>query len=82
MTVAEMMENIGFATINVLVVTPAGRIHCHFDTSHVSEDKDIFYLEDADGYEMELDKNSVVRDEDGIYSINRGDCLFCIKLIE
>lgn len=80
MTVAEMMKVIGFAAIDVLVVTPAGRINCHFDTDHVSEDKDIFYFEDTDGYAMELDKNSTVKVEDGIYSINRGDCLFCIKL--
>ena len=80
MTVAELMKVIGFAAIDVLVVTPAGKINCYFDTDHVSEDNDFFYLEDPDGYSMELDKKSEVKDEDGIYSINRGDCLFCIKL--
>lgn len=76
-----MMEVIGFSTIDVLVVTPAGRINCCFDTDHVSEAEDIFYLEDSDGYPMELKKDSEVKIEaDGTYSINKGDCLFCIKL--
>ena len=81
MTIAEMIEAIGFATIEVLFVTPAGRFHNRFDIDHISEDKDIFFLEDADGYPMELKKDSEVKlEDDGTYSINRGDCLICIKL--
>ena len=82
MTVAELIEVIGFAEVDVLVVTPMGRDNYSFDIDHISEDKDIFYLEDAKGHVMELYKDSVVRYEDGAYSISRGDCLKCIKLSE
>ena len=81
MTVAELMKIIGFSTIDVLMVTPAGRMERHFDIDHVSENNDIFYMEDPDGYSFELSKDSEVRtDEDGIYSINKDNCLICIKL--
>lgn len=80
MTVDEMMEDIAFTVIDVLNVTPAGRDNYRFDIDHISEDKDIFYLEDAEGHTMELYKDSEVKYDDGEYSINRGDCLKCIKL--
>lgn len=80
MTVAEMMKTIGFATVDVLNVTPVGRDSYRFDIDHISEDKDIFYLEDAEGHTMELYKDSEVKLNDGEYSIDRGDCLKCIKL--
>lgn len=81
MTVTEMMEAIAYTEIDVLFATPAGRLHKHIDTEHISEDKDIFYIEDDDGYPMELNKDSEVKlEDDGTYSINRGDCLICIKL--
>lgn len=80
MTVAEMIKTIGFATVDVLNVTPAGRDSYRFDIDHISEDKDIFYLEDAEGHTMELFKDSEVKFNDGEYSIDRGGCLKCIKL--
>ena len=80
MTVAEMMKDIAFAVIDVLNVTPAGRDNYRFDIDHISEDKDMFYLEDAEGHTMELYKDSEVKYDDGEYSINRGYCLKRIKL--
>lgn len=81
MTVAQMMEDIAFAALDVLVVTPTGRVSFFFNIDHVSEDKDIFYMEDINGRPFELNKNSEVKlKEDGTYSIDQGDCLFCIKL--
>ena len=81
MTVAEMIEDIAFAALDILVVTPAGRVNFRFDIDHVSEDENMVYMEDADGCPFELNKDSMVKlEEDGTYSIDRDGCLFCIKL--
>lgn len=81
MTVAEMIEDIAFAALDILIVTPVGRVNFHFDMDHVSEDENIVYMEDTDGRLFELNKNSTVKlEEDGTYSIDRDGCLFCIKL--
>lgn len=81
MTVAEMMEDIAYAELDILIVTPAGRVDFHFGMDHLSEDEDMFYMEDIDGRPFELNKDSAVKlENDGTYNINKGDCLICIKL--
>ena len=82
MTVAEMMEIVGFSVIDVFMVTPLGGLRCRFDTDHISEDENMFYLENAEGYPFELKKDSEVILEDGEYSLKNSDCLICIKLSE
>ena len=83
MKVAEMIENIGYSKIDVIMYVPAlGRVDFAFEIDHISEDDGSIYMEDANGHPLELKKDSEVTYEDGAYSIEKDNCTICIKLSE
>ena len=83
MKVAEMIKNIAYSKIDVIMHVPAlGRIEHDYEVDHISEDGDNIYMEDASGHPLELKKDSEVTCEDGTYSIEKDNCTICIKLSE
>lgn len=81
MTIAEMIENIGYSKIDVVMYVPSlGRIEYDYEIDHISEDDDNIYIEDANGHPLEIRRDSEVAFEDGIYTMEKDGCTICIKL--
>ncbi len=78
----EFIESIGYATITVSISTPVWRTRLYFDVDHVADDDDMFYVEDASGQVLEINKAAEILFKDGVYSVEQDGCKICIKLDE
>lgn len=76
----ELITEIGYSTISVIMEAPLFYNNFELDIDHISLFDDICHIEGSDGNFFEISLKSEVDVENGEYHIRDNDCHICIKL--
>lgn len=76
----DLIEGIGYATIDVTIETPVLRGNLAMEVDHITESEYGAYIEGADGNSLEISSEASIKREDDVFHVEMDDCYICIKL--
>lgn len=78
-TLNELIEGIGYSTIEVTIETPIAKSNFVMEIDHVSKAEHGYYVEAEDGCFLELSEDVDIILEGKSYYVSKDDCYICIK---